>query len=363
MWGYSKRLKHDLTRWREAGWLTADAETNILSELASSGREVGLASSLGILASILLAFAVVSFVAAHWQDMPRAARLGLILTLIWIGYGAAGMLAARGQRAFSDAAILFANAVYGAGIALISQMYHIDGHPPDGVLLWALGAFLSGAALRSYPALALAMILFGVWTAMEMGDSGKVHWPFLAGWGAVTAAFLWQRWRPGVHISGLALTLFITSLGYFLSEGHAHEIVALMGVAVAAIAIAALKFRPELDTISAPALGYAIATAFAGLFALQFVEETKIAGLIAVAAITLLFLLAAIAYGLWHAHRGALWLGYIGFSIEIFALYWKALGTLLDTSMFFLVAGLIVAALAFLATRLASRSQAGRAVA
>jgi uncharacterized membrane protein len=363
MWGYKKRLTRDVSRWREAGWLTAEAESRIVEELARSGREVGLASALGILASILLSFAVVSFVAAHWQEMPRGARLALIFALISAGYAAAGYLASRGAAKMADAGILFSCAVFGAGIALISQMYHIDGHPPDGVLLWGLGSFLAGAALRSNPALALSLVLFALWTAMEMGGSGRVHWPFLGAWAAVSAAFAWQRWQPGVHLSGLAMTMFVIGLGYVINKGHAHHVVVGIGLLVAALSIAAMKSRPEWDGVAAPALGYAIAAAYVGMFALQFFEDISTSRLILLAAITLLGLLATIAFGLYSGHRGALWLGYIGFSIEILSVYWKTVGTLLDTSLFFLVAGLIVAALAYMAYRLAQRGGMERGIA
>ena len=63
-------------------------------------------------------------------------------------------------------------------------------------------------------------------------------------------------------------------------------------------------------------------------------------------------LLALIWYGLSAHNRGALWLGYVAFSVEILALYAKTVGTMLDTSLFFLVAGLIVALLAGMAWKL-----------
>ncbi|MEQ1669907.1 MAG: DUF2157 domain-containing protein [Hyphomicrobium sp.] len=356
MWGSRKRLTDDINRWRAAGWVTSEGEEHILREIASAKRGVGLASVLGILASVLLGFAAISFVAAHWQDMPRLSRLALLFSLIGGGYGVAGLFAWRGQRLFSDAAILFAVIAFGASIALISQMFHIDGNPPDGVLLWMLGAIVAGVALQSHPALALAMVLAALWAGMQSGQSGAVHWPFLVAWTAVTAAFVWQQWRPGMHIAGVALSGFIITLGYLLDTGYRHELVAVTGVAGTALAIAASKLRPDTEAIAAPVLGYAIAVAFAGMFALQFWGFTSSGELMFLAAVTLAFLLAAIWYGVTMQHRGAVWLGYIGFSIEILALYWKTVGTILDTSLFFLVAGLIVAGLAFMAWRLAMRS-------
>ncbi|MEQ1719039.1 MAG: DUF2157 domain-containing protein, partial [Hyphomicrobium sp.] len=115
------------------------------------------------------------------------------------------------------------------------------------------------------------------------------------------------------------------------------------------------RTRQESATLSQPVLGYAAATAFAGLMALQFVERTTVTELAVLAAVTLILLLALIWYGISTRQRGALWLGYIGFSIEILALYSKTVGTLLDTSLFFLVAGLIFAGLAAFAWRLHAR--------
>lgn len=358
MFGDGKRLTDDVRRWQREGWVTADGETQILQELSRRGSGLSLASALGILASVLLAFAVMSFVAAHWQDMSRLSRLSLLIGVLLAAYAAAGLFEARGKPFFADAAILFATGVFGASIMLIAQMFHIDGNPPDGVLAWALGALLAGVVLRSNPALAAAMVLFAVWAGMETGVDNEVHWPFLPAWAAVTAAFVWQRWIPGAHISGLALAIFVISLGYLLSNHNWHWGVAVLGALGIAASIAAQKFAPEFDSISAPALGYALAVAFAAMIALQFFEKTTTVELIVYAAITLAGLLAAIGYGLASGHRGAIWLGYIGFSIEVLAVYWKTVGSILDTALLFLIAGIIVAALSYMAWRLASRPDA-----
>jgi uncharacterized membrane protein len=355
MWINAKRLAEDVRRWRAEGWVTAEGEARILDDLAHRGSSLNLASALGILASVLLGFAAMSFVAAHWQDMSRLVRLAVLITLLWTGYLAAGAFAARGRQTFADAAILFSVAMFGASIMLISQMFHIDGNPLDAVLAWWLGALLAGVALQSNPALAFAMVLVAVWTGMKTADTGDVHWPFLAAWAAITAGFTWHRWQPGVHISAVALSGFVISLGYTLATASPHVIVAALGLAAALAAVAVINLTRDFGAVASPALGYAIGVLFAALFALQFFENITTLQVVVYAAVTLAVLLAAIWYGLTYDHRGALWLGYIGFSIEILALYWRTVGTILDTSLFFLIAGLIVAALAAVAWRLAHR--------
>lgn len=356
MWTYRRQLERDLERWTREGWVSESSAQKIRADAAAAAG-FGLPGVLGILASVLLAFAVFSFVGAHWEEIPRLARLLMLFGLMATGYLLAGVLESRGKSALADAALLFAVSVFGASIALISQMYHIDGHPPDGVLLWWLGALIAGAVLRSNPVLALAMVLVCVWAVMEMGTRNRVFWPFLIGWAAVAAALVWQRWRPGLHIAGLALTYFVISLGFYLDKGHAHHIVAGLGLAGVALALA--YERPGFDSASLapPALIYAAAVAFAGLFSLQFVETATRDTLMMLAGATLALLLAAIWYGLHARNRGLLWFAYAAFSIETFALYYNLVGTMLSTSLFFLVAGLIVAALAFMAWRLHERGQ------
>ena len=77
MWSHKKRVERDLARWRQAGWVTAEGETAIRSDLARSGG-LTLATVLSMLAAVLLAFAIMSFVGANWQDMSKLLRLGLL---------------------------------------------------------------------------------------------------------------------------------------------------------------------------------------------------------------------------------------------------------------------------------------------
>ncbi len=158
MWNYRRNVERDLERWTGAGWVTPSGAAEIRKDLAKSPG-IGLAGVLGILASVLLAFAVFSFVGANWDEIPRLARMVLLFGLMGLGYLIAGVFETRGKAALADAALLFSAAVFGASIALISQMYHIDGHAPDGVMLWWIGAFFAGVLLRSNPVLALAMVL------------------------------------------------------------------------------------------------------------------------------------------------------------------------------------------------------------
>lgn len=355
MRSYRKRIERDLVRWREAGWVTPDGEAAIRREVAASGYHLGLANSLAILAAVLIGFAVMSFVAANWQEMPRLIRVGLLVAALWGSYVTAAMMAQRNMMGFAHAAVLLGVGIFGGSIMLISQMYHMDGNVADFLLVWAAGSFLAGVLLRSNPSLAFAMVLFVIWGITEALRLDRVFWLFLLPWALVSAAFYWQRWRPGLHLSGIALSGFLISLGYRLFDGHAHGLVVALGLGVAALGIVGERLKSNRPALWHGVLNYGLVIAFAGLLALQFVERPELDVFILLAVIALGLSIAAISWGLNTDNRGALWLGYVGFSIEILSVYSKTVGTLLNTSLFFLVAGVIVAGLAALAYRIHAR--------
>jgi uncharacterized membrane protein len=103
---------------------------------------------------------------------------------------------------------------------------------------------------------------------------------------------------------------------------------------------------------AAPLLfAYALNIALTGLFVIQFRWDLTLDSFIAAALVTLAVLTAALAVGI-KAHSWLImWLAYLGLIAEILGLYFKTLGSLINTSLFFLVAGLLVTGLAVVLIR------------
>ena len=361
---YSHWVERDLARWQAAGWVTDPGAAAIKADLASRRSVLGAAGIFAILGAVLFGFAVMSFVAAHWDAMSKLTRLLLILGALWGCYAAAAYLFARKLDAFAHAAVLGGIAAYGAGIMLIAQMYHMEGNPPDAVLYWALGALLAAILMQSRPALGAAFVLIAVWSIWERVLSDSVHWGFLPVFIAAAATAAWLEWRPGLHLAALSLVIWIVPLGYLVLGKHAHWLPALLGT-TAAIGAAVGGRAIDWHIHASHALfAYGLATAFAALFIAQFMDKTSfLLGtgprptglLLALAIVTLLGLLAAMYWALQVNNRGALWIAYAAFAIEIYTLYWETLGSLLDTSLFFLIAAVLVSALAWAAYLLHNR--------
>jgi uncharacterized membrane protein len=364
---YRRKVERDLARWQTAGWISTAGAGAIRADLLSRGSQFGIAPIFAMLGAILFGCAVMSFVAAHWTGMSKLTRLALLLAGLWGCYAAAFDLFRRQLNAFAHAAVLAGIAIFGASIMLIAQMYHMEGNPPDAVLMWALGALLTTVLVRSPAALTATFVLAVVWSSYERTLADTAHWEFLPLWSVTVVAAAWLGWRPGLHLAAISLVVWLIPLGFFLLDHHAHWIVAVVG-ALAALGAAAAG--PAIDrrmAASAAIFGYAVIVTFAGLYLLAFVDESLVyrapdapwtAQLVLLAVLTLAFLLAAMLWALMSGNRGALWLAYGGFALEVFSLYVKTFGTLLDTSLFFLLAALVVSALAWVAYKLHRRAPA-----
>ena len=183
---YRTRVERDLKRWQAAGWVNDTGADAIQAELKAAKSSFSAAPVLAVLGAVLFGFAVMSFVAANWSAMPKLARLLLLVVGLWGCYAAAGVLIRRRLEAFAGAAILGGIAVYGGSIMLIAQMYHMEGNPPDAILVWGLGALLAAVLLQSNIALAAAFVLIAVWTGWVRVLAPSPHWLFLIVWAVAT---------------------------------------------------------------------------------------------------------------------------------------------------------------------------------
>lgn len=270
MWqrAYLTRLKRDLDLWIERGWVTAANADAILASASEPGASTRrLPAILAILGAVLIGFAVMSFVAANWQDISKLAKLVLIFGAMWASYVAAFVLDRRGHPNFAQAAVLIGLGLFGGGIMLIAQIYHIKAEDPGGVLAWCIAALTTAWLLPSRPALALGILLAVVWTwfAVQMNDQTP-HWTFWFAWAAAVALALRLSWTPALHLALIA--------GFVWQAINAEIIIGVTGIAPSQFAVlvvlealalwvAALTFSREGIRLGSVAEAYGIVVAFA----------------------------------------------------------------------------------------------------
>jgi uncharacterized membrane protein len=414
---YRKRLDADLTRWTAEGLLDAGAAGAIRRSVASEGG-FRLPALLGLFGGLLIASSVAAFVAANWEEIPRLVKLAMILISVVIALGIAARLDGKGSPSGGDAAATCGVLIFAAGIALIGQMYHLPADWPAGALLIALGALVVAALLRSNGALAvafvalcawsggrwqesqgalhvaffvlylpalwlalsrsnrlvhhLAVLALGGWLALVPGDwiSGRFDYGLLAYALAVSAAYValggWALDRGGPALLtcclpwgllGLVLVLDVELIRILDARESRAGTAIWLNYAAYAVAVAVILGFAALAREKRFAWPLAIGLIF-GLLVPPVFWSGGVVGLPGKVVVASLILSAAIALVVAGVTGGVRRLTLAGsgmFGLAILILLWQTIGTLLDQSLFFLVAGAILLGLAGGARRLFAR--------
>jgi hypothetical protein len=202
---YRQRLEADLARWEADGVITPSVLAGIRSALPLLSPAVSIPVVVGIVGGLLIAAAFLAFVAAHWTEIARLLRFVILAAGIVLAHGFAARFARAGRTVLADLCASVGSIIFGAGIALVGQMYHLGEDFAGGMLLWALGALAAAALTGSRGALAVALAAGATWSAMRVYDTGDLpHLPFVAFWLiAGSLALLWKS-RVAAHLVALA---------------------------------------------------------------------------------------------------------------------------------------------------------------
>jgi uncharacterized membrane protein len=299
---YLRQLKRDLDEWIAKGLVPESSREAILKSVgADSG--MSLSAMIAVLGVILIGAAAMSFVGANWEAMSKLVRLIVLFGAMWAAFaGAAVLYTAR--PAMSGALVLLGVLMFGTNIMLVAQTYHINAHYPDGVLLWGIGALAAAALAPSRASLALALGLGGLWTWQERWDFDQaLHLAFLPYWAICAGIAGWLAWRPGVHLSALALILWLV-LSFegmqALLGWNDVEMASLYALGPIAIWAANVAFKTEAERHALTVEHYAV-VAFVIAFWLLHVfgkQETLAASWLGVAGILAAAAIGATVYGL-----------------------------------------------------------------
>lgn len=216
-------LQTALSDWQQQGILTPEQAGRIQSlyppEPDAPGKQSRILYVLGAMAAFLFGAALLLVIGYNWSDMPREAKLGIMLGGTALVHGLGFWLHRRmGWPLAAEIAHFLGCIVYGAGIWLVAQAYHLDAHYPDGMWWWALGVLplviLSGAPLFHL----LYVALLAVWCGMEVIGFQNATYTILFGSinlprGAYTLpllilpGFFWAYKKPSPILLGLYLPL------------------------------------------------------------------------------------------------------------------------------------------------------------
>ncbi len=209
---FRERLAREIPAWIQMGWVTRQNADEILKSVSSAESKSPnkLVFALLILGVILLGAGVVTFFAAHWTGMAKIYKLSLLFGGIWTAYGLASWFREnRPDSSIWQAFLLLGVILFGSNIFLIAQIYHLDAHYPNGVLLWAAGALLTAVMMEAqapiYPAIGLSVLWGGFET---LNFDHPFFWQFLILWIVILFPIYKQAWKPAAHAAMIGLLIW-----------------------------------------------------------------------------------------------------------------------------------------------------------
>ncbi|MFC6444849.1 DUF2157 domain-containing protein [Shinella zoogloeoides] len=348
---YRGRLERDLKLWATQGLIDAQTAGRLLKEYDSRESAFSVGRVLMMIAALLVAAAVLLLVAANWDAVPRLARLVGILALIWGAYLAGGFLIARGAERLAAAFLVLGTLAFGGAIALVGQMYHLSGDTFQAMLVWFAGAVVAAALFRSGAVTAvagvLAFVVAGVdWTQSSNADETVLLWlmPLMA-----AIVILLVRYSGADRVRHLAYLLLVVWLAYIYGEnetpGTAIAIAVFGAVAYLLAAVPQSPLHALARSAGAAPAFYSYLVLLLGLLVLH-AEFNGVADRLLVGIVTLGAAIAGIALS--GKENGAVrYLGYAAFAAETLYLASETIGSIIGTSGFFLIAGFVVALIAW----------------
>jgi uncharacterized membrane protein len=179
---YHKWLLDEIESWRRENLISNEQARQLNTRYSAEASEDGWGKIvLSAAGAVIFGLGVILFFAYNWDGMHRLTKLAVVLLSLLFAHVAGWRLGrdAGPRRKLGESLHLLGTMLFGAGIWLVAQIYHIDEHYPNGILVWSLGALTFAWALPSVAHGLLALLLIALWSGFEIFDFRNVnHWGF-----------------------------------------------------------------------------------------------------------------------------------------------------------------------------------------
>jgi uncharacterized membrane protein len=383
MKSFEEQLEQESVGWVDAGLIAPEQRTRLLERHPpkSGGAQRFLAILLTI-GGALFVVGVSLVIKANWASIGDWVKIGGLVALLVGSYAlgwrlkvAPGHYPKTGDACFMAGAVLFL-----LGIALVSQIFHINSRPANGALLWWVGIAAVPWLTRAKGAQFVSVVAGLTWLTMEL--TARDSWLSL---------FPTDHYWDGSRISMVALAAFLVGLllvavGLGLRVGAhedfsgLHEKIGLLlanwslyvlGFAwskyhwtsqtVHAARLAPVIFLGVLAALSTGwavlrnrsdvrALAWYVAPALVPVGANLCGFDLRDSGWLwgGLSCLALFWLnLGMIRVGLATGRVGWINLGMAGIALNVVTRYFLLFGTMLEGGVFFIVTGLLVLGLGF----------------
>ena len=188
---FRRQLRREVAQWQADGLISGEQAAAILRRYPPGvdGRTPGARSyrrfvlALSVLGAVLVGLGVITFFAANWGAIPSAVKLGMAIGGVLLCYGAGFALLQRRRPASGIGLMLLGGITFGAAVHLIGQSYNMELNHPNLTLFWLLGVAPLAYIVRATPLAALSLLLLlaaaGFRLAYWMDGLPGDGWPVL----------------------------------------------------------------------------------------------------------------------------------------------------------------------------------------
>lgn len=200
--------------WVSSGIISNDQAEQIIGLYPVENKNK-LISILLLLGAILLGTGIILFFASNWQLIPKWGKISLVIIPLVL-FHLSSQLTYRDYPRLSQALSLLGCIMFGSGIWLIAQIFHINAHFPNGILFWLLGVLPVAFILREELPLGLSALLLASWVLAEQSSSLLIIFIAMMLFGGVFYLTYTLRSSFALVISLISLIIFINTEIYLL---------------------------------------------------------------------------------------------------------------------------------------------------
>ena len=227
-----RHIREKLEEWTAAGLITPVQAAAIRARepVEKPERSWGIVIFSGF-GAVVLGLGIILLFAYNWDQMHKFAKLGVVGGALAAAHGAGLYLRRReAWHGFAESTQLLGTMLFGAGIWLVAQIYHISAHYPSAFIVWAAGALLLAWAMPSIGQGLLATVLLAIWACAEAAsfDNHVVVAPLLV---LLGTGWLAWRLRSPVLLTTAAISFAVCAAAGFSYNGDSVFLL-LFGVAV-----------------------------------------------------------------------------------------------------------------------------------
>ena len=201
-------LQEQINAWLDEGLIGAGQAGALRARYPVAGEDTPWSRIIvSCVGAVVFGLGIILFFAYNWADMHKFVKLALVFGGVLAAHGTGFYLStsANAKRGLVESLHVIGTMLFGAGIWLVAQIYHIDEHYPNAFIVWGLGALALAWAMPSIAQGLMAVLLVFLWGCFEVFDfsSPNHSGPWLVALGVLPLAWM-QRSRVLLFFALLA---------------------------------------------------------------------------------------------------------------------------------------------------------------